>query len=191
VTSAATELKAINPTDFASFDRILGLAETHSHVTRAEAGQLAQDEAAIDQAINTAGLDATTTSTDLNQTRDVIDHAFLDTTTDAKGWAGDQQTLQQDLAGVPGVIPLISRTIAQMKVVARAATPTGAMPGIISDGAHVRNVILPASLAPRVLEQVLPMAWHGLEKAVEASPSADQHPLEVYYDGQVNNFIKG
>jgi hypothetical protein len=198
VANAAAELNTIDATGFAAFERDLSLAETHSHVTPAEVGNLAQDEAALDQAINAAGLGANPTSTDLNQVQDVIDHAFLDNTLRAKGWAGKQQTLQQDLAGVPGVTPLINRTIAQMQVVARAARPTGAMPGVISDGAQTRNVILPANLAPEVLERTFPQAWRDLENAVASTPAtslgpttADQHPLEVYYDGQVNNFIKG
>jgi hypothetical protein len=190
VANAAAELKAIDPMAFAPFQKELSLAETHSHVTAAEVGRLAQDEAAIDQAIGAAGLDATTASADIDQVRDVIDHAFLDTTVRAEGWARDRQALQQDLAGVPGPTPLVDRTIAQMHVVARAATPTGAMPGVIYDGSHTRKVTIPADLAPGVLERTLPMVWRNLEDAAEASPAADQHPLEVFYDGQVNNFIK-
>jgi hypothetical protein len=198
VANAATELNAIDPTDFAEFQKLLGLAESHSHVTRAEVGKLAQDEAAIDRAIDAAGLDANTTATDLHQARDRIDHAFLDTTYQAKAWAGQRQTLHQDLAGVPGATPLVDRTIARMQVVARAATPTGSMPGVESDGARIRKVILPASLATGLLERGLPEVWRNLENAVtstsQSNPSAvaaDPHPLEVYYAGQVNNFLKG
>lgn len=190
VADAAAELKAIDPTAFGPFPTELGLAETRSHVTAAEVGRLAQDEAAIDQTIDAAGLDANTTSTDLDQVRDVIDRAFLDTTFRPRGWDREQQALQRDLAGVPGATPLISRTIAQMQVVARAATPIGAMPGVISDGTHLRKVTISADLAPGVLERTLPMVWRNLEDAVNASPAADQHPLEIYYDGQVNHFIK-
>src|SRR5690348_13307919 len=55
VANAAAELEALDPSEFARLQGELAQAEGHSRVTAAEAGKLAQDEAALDQAIETLG----------------------------------------------------------------------------------------------------------------------------------------
>jgi hypothetical protein len=52
VANAAAVLNTLDPSAFAQLQNELVQAESHSRVTQAQAGQLAQDEAAIDRAIN-------------------------------------------------------------------------------------------------------------------------------------------
>jgi hypothetical protein len=112
VANAAADLSALDPTTFAQYQAEMAKAEGHSRVTVAQARKLAQDEAAIDQAVDAAGLDANTTSGDINRSQDWISTAFIATTYQADGWENIRQELQVNLAGVRGVTPLINRTIA-------------------------------------------------------------------------------
>ncbi len=56
VANAATDLNAMVPLTFAKFQSDLAKAESHSQVTQAAVSALAQDEADIDQAIDSANL---------------------------------------------------------------------------------------------------------------------------------------
>src|ERR1700728_1356486 len=76
VANAAAILDGLAPTTFAQFQSDLARAERHSRVTQVQLSKLAQDEAAIDQAIQNLGLDATTTSNDLTDVQDAVDDAF-------------------------------------------------------------------------------------------------------------------
>jgi hypothetical protein len=173
VTNDTAILNNLDPSALSKLESALARAEEHSHVTLAQAGKLAQNEAAIDNLINSADLDANTTSTDLNQVQSDIDNAFLEASSPPATWAQKHMKLEQDVPDSPGSSQLISRTINQMRVVARAAgvTPSSNV-AIGQDWA-----VLASDLGP----------------TPDTSPgtgSADRDPLDVYFNGQVNNFIK-
>jgi hypothetical protein len=171
VANAAAILDALAPTTFAQFESDLARAERHSRVSQGQASRLAQDEAALDQAIQSRGLDTNTTSNDLDQVQDAVDDAFHPYL--ANGLPQKRQVLAQLLSGVPGSRRLINRTDAQMLAVARAAGITGSFHNALSDDEQV----LTAALGPA------PDTYLG--------PGAtDRDPLEVYYNGQINNFIR-
>src|SRR5262249_39231997 len=154
-----------NPTLFARFQGDLADAEGHSHVTPSQAGQLAQDEAALDGAIRSAGLDANTTATDLDQVQDAVADAFRETPAEL---AKERISLDQDLAGIAGGPHLVRRAIAQMQVDSRATRLTSAS------------------------REALATDWQGLESGVAGAATAgagDRHPLQVFYDGQVGQFM--
>jgi hypothetical protein len=173
VAKAASILNALAPTAFAQYQTDLARAEVHSHVSQAQVNKLAQAEAALDRAIESAGLDPQTTTSDLGQVQDVVDDAFKMTTDQANGWANKQRDLHQYLADVPGSTSLIRRTIAQMHVVARAARDTASFQDPISADEQV----LSADLGPTPDTNLGPGA-------------ADRDPLVVYYNGQVDSFIR-
>ena len=159
----AHDLRAV-PERFAARER-------HSHVTQAQVNKLAQDEAAIDQAIENLGLDTRTTSGDLTRVQDVIDAAFHPYL--ANGLVQKRQVLEQLLPGVPDAHQLASRTDAQMLVVARAAGITGSFHNALSSDEQA----LTADLGPNPNTDLGPGA-------------TDRDPLEVYYNGQIDKFVK-
>ena len=171
VANAAAILDTVASTTFAQFQSDLTGAERHSRVTQADAGRLAQDEAAVDQAIVSRGLDSNTTSDDLTQVQDVVNDAFHPYL--ANGLVQKRQVLEQLLPGVPGSRRLVGRTDAQILVVARPAGITGSFHNALSRDEQV----LSADLGPT--------------PDADLGPGAiNRDPLEVYYDGQPDNFIK-
>lgn len=198
VAAAAAELNAVDPLDFAQFQKGLNIIAKYSNVTPAQAGRLAQTETALDQAINSSGLDTHAKAVDINQVRDTIDHAFLDTAYRAQAWSRVRQSLHQDVAGDPGAMQLVNRAIGQMQVIARAVQPTGKVVGTENLGSHTRHVMIPASFAEGLMERGLPQVWQNLENTVTTSEIVDPYsvasqpdPVSVYYAGQVNSFVKG
>ncbi|MHB1561639.1 MAG: hypothetical protein ACYC61_29675 [Isosphaeraceae bacterium] len=198
VAAAAAELNAVDPLDFAQFQKGLSFAAKYSQVTPAQAGRLAQAETALDQAINSSGLNTHAKAVDINQVRDTIDHAFLDTAYRGRAWSRVRQSLHQDVAGDPGATQLVNRAVGQMQVIARAVQPTGKVVGTEYLGAHTRHVMMPASFAEGLVARGLPQVWQNLENTVTTSEIVDPYsvasqpdPVSVYYAGQVNSFVKG
>jgi hypothetical protein len=201
VANAAADLNTLDPTTFAQYQRDLAQAASHSRVTPAQAGALAQDEAAIDQAIDAAGLTPDETKGDVNKVQNVFADAFLAgpfqasaaanrrldqeiaRIANSSGQAVDLQAhtrgqlglvLRQTLAGVPGATALIPGTVSQMEVVARAAR------------------VSPPLRTALALDRLQFEYELGPKPDTDLGPGAvDRDPLYVYGDGQVNSFIKG
>jgi hypothetical protein len=171
VANAGTILDSLAPTAFAQFQNDLARAERHSRVTEAQVSRLAQDEAAIDQAIVSRGLDSDTTSNDLDQVQDAVDDAFHPYL--ANGLVQKRQVFEQLLPGVPNSRQLVSRTDAQILVVARAAGITGPYHNALSRDEQA----LTAELGPAPDTNL-------------GAGATNRDPLEVYYNGQIDGFIK-
>lgn len=169
VSKAAAILNSLQPTIFTKFESDLAKVESHSRVTAAEFDSLAQDEVALSQMIQAAGLHPKTSLGSLNL-QDVVDDALKDT---SSGAASNRGALDAYVAGVPGGMHLVNQTIAQMVVVARAAR-----------------------VSPQ-LHTALKADWSGLETALGPKPdtnlgpgASDRDPLEVYFNGQAVAFVK-
>jgi hypothetical protein len=200
VANAAADLNALDPTTFAQYQRDLAQAASHSRVTAAQAGALAQDEAAIHQAIDAAGLTPDETANDVNKVQNVFADAFLAgpyQTSDSANKRFNQDidrmsnkgeavllpahtraqlglVLRQTLAGVPGATSLIAGTVSQMEVVAGAAR------------------VSPSLRTALALDRLQFEYELGPKPNTDLGPGAvDRDPLYVYCDGQVNDFIKG
>jgi hypothetical protein len=171
VTNAAAILNTLAPATFAQFESDLGRAEQHSHVTPPQVGKLAQDEASVDQAIERLGLDAHTTSSDLITVQDAVDDAFHPYM--ANGLVQKREVLEQLLGDAPDARQLAARTDAQILVVARAAGITGRYHNALSADEQA----LSADLGPTPDTNL-------------GAGAADRDPLEVYYNGQIDRFIK-
>jgi hypothetical protein len=169
VANAAADLNDLNPAAFAKFRSDLAKAESRSRVDVTQVSRLAQDDTALDQMIESAGLHPTTTLGHLDL-QDVIAGAFRESSAEI---AQRRAPVDQYVAGVSGGNHLVRRTVQQMEVVSHA-TDT------------------PPSLRDAVLSN-----WKVLEYDLGPSPdinlgpgAADRDPLEVYFNGQVGNFIK-
>jgi hypothetical protein len=177
VATAAATLNQSDPTAFAQLQTELSKAESQSRVTLVEVKKLARYEKIIDQTIESYSPNANTTSTVLNQVQTDVDNAFVENTLPASSWAQEQQELSQLLdQSLPSVHIssfVIRETIDQMKVVARAAgnaSQFNDMGG--GDWTALFNDLGSFS--------------HTSAGAVSANPD----PVEVFYEGQVNDFIK-
>jgi hypothetical protein len=173
VSNAAAILEALDPPIFARLQADMARAEGHSHVSPAQAAKLAGDEVALDQLVQAAGLDSSDTARDKNDVQDAVDEAFHPTLDRAETWAKDRRTLEAKLSNVPGGAPLISLTINQVHLVARATRVTGPFQRVLA----ADEQILTANLGPNPDADLGPGA-------------VNRDPLVVYYNGQVNSFIK-
>jgi hypothetical protein len=173
VANAAVILNNLDPTNFGRLQSDLARAEGHSHVSQAQVGKLAGDETALDGLVESAGLDASATVGDMNHVQDAVDEAFHPTLDRAETWAKDERTLEDYLADVPGSTPLIKLAINEVHIVARAARVSGPIQRVLSG----EEQILTAELGPNPDSDLGPGA-------------VDRDPLEVYYNGQVGNFVR-
>jgi hypothetical protein len=177
VANATATLNAVSPTAFAKFQSDLVDAEGQSRVTSADGRTLVRDEKIIDLTIESGGLDSSTTSTVVNQVQTDVDNAFLETTLPASSWAQEQQELSQLLAQADPSQHFssffIRDVVDQMKVVARAARDTSQFNGAVTgDWAALTNDLGPTP------DTNLGSGTAGLDA------------LQIYYNGQVNKFIK-
>lgn len=188
VANAAAALNALDPTDFARLQAELVQAESHSRVTPSQAGQLAQDEAALDQAINLAGAGRNTPSDLLmgvQEVQDRVDDTFLG---DTIGPNQDFIAILRGAADEPVSWAQLKKDLSSMSV----------SPDVVQQTAHEMQVI---ARAVHVTPEVKRAFWNdydALNRALGMSPDSDLGPgaadldaLQVYYDGQVNGFIKG
>ena len=177
VASAASALNALDPVSFARFQSDLASAEGQSGVTTADARTLIRDEKIIDLAIEADSLDASITSTVVNQVQTDVDNAFLETTAPASSSAKEQEALSQLLAQAAPDQHFssffIRDVIDQLNVVARAARNTSQSSNALAGD------------------------WAALTNDLGATPdtnlgtgAAGLDALQVYCNGQINNFIK-
>jgi hypothetical protein len=173
VANATADLDSLDPSTFLLLQGYFERAESHSRVTEVEADALAALESTIDQDVQAAGLDADSSSADINNVENVIDTAFVATSYTRKDWMSTDDALQSYLQGVPGTATLVHETISMMRVVA--------------DSSRVNEKLsLPLYGAGEVLGEDL-----GSNPDTNLGPGAtDADPLTVYYDSQVNHFVK-
>jgi hypothetical protein len=170
VANAAADLNALNPSAFAQFQSDLAKAESHSHVTQAEVNTLAQDETTLAQAIQSGGLHPVTPMLGNLNLPDVVNGAFRESPSQV---ARREAPLDKYVTDVPGGAQLVHRTIAQMQRVSLATD------------------------APPSLRIALLSDWQALASDLGPNPDTDlgpgaahRDPLEVYFNGQIGNFIK-
>ena len=184
--NAAAALEAADPRGFAKFQRDLAKAESRSHVTQAQVDALAQDEAAIDQAIIPPGLSPSVAANEVGMFRTFLDNAFqalpahvaterlfvfvyssngrprpLDPKHDPSIVKNIRPLLDRSVAEVPDGKQLAQNTIDQMRVIAQAV-----------------------NLAPRL--------YNALKAdATTLSNQAGPGNFAIYFDSQVMNFVHG
>jgi len=184
--NAAAALEAADPRGFAKLQRDLAQAESRSHVTQAQVDALAQDEAAIDQAITPPGLSPSVAANDVGMYRSFLDNAFqalpahvaterlyvfvypsngrprpLNPKHDPSVVKNIQPMLERSVAQVPDGKQLVQDTIDQMRAVAQAV-----------------------DLTPRLYKNLK-------ADATALSNNAGPGNFSIYFDSQVMNFVHG
>jgi hypothetical protein len=186
VSSATGILRHVSPATFAQLQAAMTQAEQHAHINPADVSALAQDEAVVDQDIESSGIIPHNVGNDLNDVQDWVDYAF---TYKSVGFHVGRHlhplssitvSLDHDLAYVPAVFHAtgpdastapIRQLIDQIKVVARQSSVAPALRSALNRDYNVLN--------------------SDLESHANTVPGPDgtlRYALVVYYDGQVDHF---
>jgi hypothetical protein len=188
VTNATAILESTAPRAFAQLQSALTRAEQQSKVNPADAIALAQDEAVIEQDVDSANLSSYETGNDLNLVQDWVDYAF---TADSIGFhvgrisyrLGEvSREFDNVLGDVPAVFSApdsststsaIDQFVDQIKVVANESTLTPGVHSALNRSYNAAN----AALGPK-------------PNTMPGPGGTARDPLIVYYDAQANNFVK-
>ena len=168
--NAAAILDALDPATFTQFQSDLGHAEAHSRVNRSQVNTLALDEGAIDQAIESRG------SIEHHGQRLEPGSSCLGrcvSPVHGQRPGPEKNVIEQLIAGTPRSRQLAARADAQILAVARSAGITGRYHETLSRDEQ----ILTADLGPNPDADLGPGAEH-------------RDPLVVYYDSQLEGFVK-
>lgn len=169
VANAQAVLTSKAPDELPKYAVALTALERTSTVTPTQFDALVQDNAAIDAAIEAAGLSPSSTQDKINTTADVIDASFTDTNE-----AYQRSQLESHLSGVTVSPQLLSQTFAEMSAVGREVM------GHASSTAKVAKentqAVISVDLGPKPDTNI----W----------PGAPRDPLVVYYNGQIGNFVR-
>jgi hypothetical protein len=187
VTSATKTLERVAPKAFAQFQTAMAQAEQHSHVNPSDVSALAQDEAVVDQDIQSANISSYDNGNDLNIVQDWVDYAF---TYGSVGFHVGRtlyplSAISQRLNGILGNVPAvfdasgsetsispIDELIDQIKVVAKQARVSPAIQSALNHSYTMLNNAL------------------GSNPNTMPGPGGTMRdPLIVYYDAHVNNFV--
>jgi hypothetical protein len=187
VTNATAILESTAPKAFAQLRTALTQAERQSKVNPADASALAQDEAVVEQDIESANLSPYETGNDLNLVQDWVDYAL---TADSVGIrvgrisyrVGEVSREFNDLLGdVPAVFSATD-----------ASTSTSPIDQFID---QIKVVAHESKLAPAV-QSALKRSYNAVNRALGPNPNTmpgpggtARDPLIVYYDAQTNNFL--
>jgi hypothetical protein len=187
--NAATILESHAPHAFGLFQAALTRAEEESKFNPSEVNALAQDEAVVDQAIDSAGLTSSARSTALNDVQDWVDNAFT------YGPGGIRDAARR-------VVPLsqagqrLDSILEDVPAVSAASDSTTAGSPINQLIDQITVVAKEASATPAV-QSALEQSYDVLNKALGRSPYTDlgpgathRDPLVVYYNAQVSNFVR-
>lgn len=187
VANAVAVLEAHDPSTFARLRADLAKAEGHSRVRTAQATRLAQDEAALDQAILTIGHDRSTPSQlmmNVQYVNDQVDTAFF----------GDMVPVSQEFIGAFREAANRPETWGQLQ---RDLSRLSISPGVVQHTAHQMQVVARAvHLSPR-LKRAFWDEYNTLNLTLGQNPDMNLGPgaehldaVQVYFHAQVNNFIR-
>jgi hypothetical protein len=169
IANAEAVLTSNAPQEFVKYTKALTALERTSSVTPAQFDALVQDKAAIDAAIVAADLSASSTQDKINTTADVIDASFTDTNE-----AYQRSQLESHLTGASVSPEILKQTFAAMSRVGREVM------GRASSAAKLAKentqTIISLDLGPNPDTNI----W----------PGAPRDPLVVYYNGQIENFVR-
>jgi hypothetical protein len=184
VTKAGTILESIAPKAFAQFQTAMARAEQQSHVNAADVSALAQDEAVVNQDIESAG------ASGLNDVQDWVDNAFT--------YGSDGiRDVRRNLVPLSEVSKKLDRILDSAPAVFDASGSDGSISPIDQLIDQIKVVAKQARVTPAV-QSALNRSYTDLNRALGPHPyislgpgaSNVRDPLVVYYDAQVNNFVK-
>ena len=188
VTNATAVLESAAPTAFAHLQAALTRAEQHSTVKPADATALAQDEAVIEQEIQSANLSPYETGNDLNLVQDWVDYAF---TSDSIGFHVGPSSYRlgeaaREFDGLLGDVPAVFSATG-------SSTSTSAINQFVD---QIKVVANESRLAPAI-QSSLKRSYDAINKALGPNPNTipgpggtARDPLIIYYDAQANSFLR-
>jgi hypothetical protein len=186
VRKAASILESKAPAAFAQFQTALAQAEKHSNLDQADVSALAQDEAVVVQDIESAGLAKSTSTFDLRYVEDAVDFAL-------SGSPGIH--VGQSFVPLPQVSQRLDSQLYNVPAVLASSSPTSISP-IDQLIDQVMVVAKNARPAP-AMQAALNRSYNRLSDAFGRTAITNLGPgetgrdvLVVYYDGQVNKFVK-
>jgi hypothetical protein len=184
VTNAAAILERAAPKAFAQFQTALAQAEQQSHVNPADVSALAQDEAVVDQDIESAG------ASGLNDVQDWVDNAFT--------YGSDGiRDVRRNLVPLSQISPRIDKSVEGAPAIFDASGSDGSISPINQLVDQIKVVAKQARVTPAI-QSALNRSYTALNKALGPNPytslgpgaANDRDPLVVYYDAQVDSFVK-
>jgi hypothetical protein len=185
VRAAASFLEDHAPTAFASFRTALARAVQHSDINQAEVSALAQDEAVVDQDIETA-LPSRESSSDLRYIQDAVDFAVT-------GSPGIH--VGQRFVPLPQVPDLLQSELPANLAIFASGSPTSISP--VDQLLDQVMVVAKNSKPPRAIQSALNHSYNRVSDALGRNAITNLGPgeakrdaLVVYYDGQVNRFLE-
>ena len=179
---AGTILESIAPRAFAQFQTALAQAEQQSHVNPADVTALAQDEAVVDQDLQSAN------ASGLNDVQDWVDNAFT--------YGSDGiRDVRRNLVPLSEVSQKVDKIVEGAPAVFNASGSDGSTAPIDQLIDQIKVVAKQARVTPAV-QSALNRSYAALNKAlgphpyVSLGPGANnvRDPLVVYYDAQVDSF---
>jgi hypothetical protein len=188
VTNATAILESTAPRAFAQLQEALSRAEQQSKVNPADASVLAQDEAVIEQDIESADLGPYETGNDMNLVQDWVDYAL---TADSIGFHVGRSSyrageVSREFDNLLGDVPAVFAA-------ADSSTSTSPISEFVD---QIKVVSNESRLAPAV-QSALKRSYNAVNKALGPNPNTmpgpggtARDPLIVYYDAQANNFLK-
>jgi hypothetical protein len=184
VTNAASILERDAPRAFTQFQTAMAQAEQQSHVNPADVTALAQDEAVVDQDLQSAN------ASGLNNVQDWVDNAFT-------YGSGGIRDVRRNLVPLTQISQKIDKSVEGAPAVFDASSSDGSITPINQLIDQIKVVAKEAKITPAV-QSALNRSYTALNKAlgphpyVSLGPGANnvRDPLVVYYDAQINNFAK-
>jgi hypothetical protein len=185
VTNATAILEHAAPKAFAQLETALTRAEQQSKVNPADASALAQDEAVVEQDIESANLSPYETGNDLNIVQDWVDYAF---TADSVGFHVGRSSyrvgeVSREFNNLLGDVPAVFSAT-------DASTSTSPIDQFVD---QIKVVAHESKLAPAV-GSALKRSYNAVNRALGPNPNTlpgpggtARDPLIVYYDAQANN----
>lgn len=184
VARATSVLEKDAPAAFAQFQAALARAEQQSHVNPVDASALAQDEAIVDQDLQSAS------ASGVNDVQDWVDNAFT--------YGSDGiRDVRRNLVPLSEVSRRLDANVEGAPAVFDASASGGSVSPIRQLVNQIAVVAKQAKVAPAV-QSALNRSYDALNNALGPHPyislgpgaSNVRDPLVVYYDAQVENFVK-
>jgi hypothetical protein len=187
VTNATAILESTAPRAFAHLQAALTKAEQQTKVNPADASVLAQDQAVMEQDIDSANLSPYETGNDLNLVQDWVDYAF---TADSVGFHVGRNSYRlgeayREFDNLLGDVPAVFST-----------TDSSASTSPINQFVDQIKVVANESMLAPGVQSALKRSYNAANEALGPRPNTlpgpggtARDPLIVYYDAQANNFL--
>jgi hypothetical protein len=188
VTQATTMLERLAPRVFDRLQTVMAEAEQASRIDPADVTALAEDEAVVDQDVTSASLSSYDNANDLSVVQDWVDYAFTYSTLGFR-----VASYLRPLSQVPERLDAL---LGNAPAVFQATGPDASSSAIDQMTDQIKDVAEQSQLTPAI-HNALKNSYNILNNDLGRHPNilpgpggTMRNPLIVYYDAQVNNFVR-